>query len=89
VVSFKKDFSLGRMGIEDRRAILGALMESKYTEDKLATILSLQISVKREEALFNLGMISDRFDKRQIYDLNVCGWLCEIYLTPFLNNRFI
>ncbi|MCA9408280.1 MAG: DNA alkylation repair protein [Candidatus Omnitrophica bacterium] len=82
-----KEYNTNQFKMSDQCQILNDLMAQKYTEDKLASIIYMQLYWKEEAAAKQLELISEWFDNRWIADWNVCDWLCVRVLTPMLDCK--
>lgn len=70
-----------------QKEILDELVKHDYTEAKLSAIIYIQLFQKEADAEFQLSMFSNWFDKKWIYDWNVCDWLCVRLLSPLIDNH--
>lgn len=86
VQSVYKQNKLNELSPADQKKFLDELMKQNYTEDKLAAIIYVQLYLKDADVKFQLSMISNWFDKRWIYDWNVCDWLCVRLLSPLVDK---
>ena len=80
-----KDREIGLLSTKEQEILADSLISLPHTEEKLASILILQmywkdkIDLKRQ-----LKLISSWFDKKYIFDWNTCDWLCVRVLTPMV-----
>lgn len=81
----KKHF-LNESPFAEQKVVLDQLMSQDYTEEKLAAIIHMQLFLKNTDVKLQLSLISDWFDKKWVYDWNVCDWLCVRLLTPLLDS---
>lgn len=81
-----KQNKLNELSLTNQKKLLDELMKQDYTEDKLAAIIYVQLYLKDADVKFQLSMISNWFDKRCIYDWNVCDWLCVRLLSPLVDK---
>jgi 3-methyladenine DNA glycosylase AlkD len=81
-----KDYKLLEFEISEQIDLLNDLMNSQYTEDKLAAIIYIQLNWNKINEHEKIALISDWFDKELITDWNVCDWLCVRLLTPMIDN---
>ena len=81
-----KDYKLLEFDISEQIDLLNDLMNSEYTEDKLAAIIYIQLNWNKINEHEKIALISDWFDKELITDWNVCDWLCVRLLTPMIDN---
>jgi len=72
VESIHKQKKLGESSITDQKKILDLLMMQDYAEEKLAAVIYAQLYMKDVNVKFQPSMISGWFDKKWIYDWNVC-----------------
>jgi 3-methyladenine DNA glycosylase AlkD len=86
VQSVYKQNKLNELSLSNQKKFLDELMKQDYTEDKLAAIIYVQLYLKDADVKFQLSMISNWFDKRWIYDWNVCDWLCVRLLSPLVDK---
>jgi 3-methyladenine DNA glycosylase AlkD len=86
VQSVYKQNKLNELSPADQKKFLDELMKQDYTEDKLAAIIYVQLYLKDADVKFQLSMISNWFDKRWVYDWNVCDWLCVRLLSPLVDK---
>lgn len=73
--------------VTDQLTFLNNLMHQDYTEYKLAAILYLQLYGRGMDAETRLDLISGWFDQGEIYDWNVCDWLCVRTLSPMIDHE--
>lgn len=66
---------------------LNELMESEFTEPKLAAILFLQLYWKTGKETDIFTIVKIWFEKEWITDWNVCDWLCVRVLSPLLDSQ--
>lgn len=79
----EQDYSLEKAPLEERFALLEALLAVPFSEDKLFAILYMQLFlVENVDAGRILGFIEQIFAKNYIYDWNCCDWLCVRVLQP-------
>lgn len=83
-----KQNDLKALSLVEHKTILDQLMKQDFAEEKLAAILYAQIFLKDTDPKFQLSMISNWFDKKWIYDWNVCDWMCVRLLSPLVDNYF-
>lgn len=81
-----KQNKLNELLLSNLKKFLDELIKQDYTEDKLAAIIYVQLYLKDADVKFQLSMISNWFDKRWIYDWNVCDWLCVRLLSPLVDK---
>lgn len=81
-----KQNKLNELSLSNLKKFLDELIKQDYTEDKLAAIIYVQLYLKDADVKFQLSMISNWFDKRWIYDWNVCDWLCVRLLSPLVDK---
>jgi len=81
-----KEHQITEKPISKQIELLDDLMNQKYTEDKLAAILYIQIFWKNENEKQKIDLISEWFDHCLITDWNVCDWLCVRILSPMIDN---
>jgi 3-methyladenine DNA glycosylase AlkD len=63
------------------------LIRGEYAEEKLAAILFIQLFwLGKQNSTLILGLISDWFDERHIFDWNTTDWLCVKVLTPMIDS---
>jgi len=76
------------LGLKEKEQIeiLDELMQYQYTEGQLTSILFLQLYWKDKAPKLQLELISKWFDRKWIFDWNVCDWLCVRVLSPLLDN---
>lgn len=86
LLTLNKEQSLTQLDLADQIDLLNALMQSEFTESKLAAILYLQLFWEGLHLDLTLQMVSDWFDLGYIWDWNVCDWLCVRVLSPMLNR---
>jgi 3-methyladenine DNA glycosylase AlkD len=86
VQSVYKQNKLNVLPLSNQKIILDELMKQDYAEDKLAAIIYVQLYLKDADVKFQLSMISNWFDKKWIYDWNVCDWLCVRLLSPLVDK---
>jgi len=67
--------------------LVNGLMKGHFAEQKLAAILYIQLFWlgKKKNSLI-LGLISDWFDERYIFDWNTTDWLCVRLITPMIDS---
>jgi 3-methyladenine DNA glycosylase AlkD len=63
------------------------LTSNIHTEDKLAAIIYIQLYWEEYDPSLQLSMISNWFDKKWIFDWNVCDWLCVRVLNRIVNTE--
>jgi 3-methyladenine DNA glycosylase AlkD len=80
-------FSLNKQSQEYQLEVLNDLMQSSFTEDKLAAIIYLQLNWKTVGVEATLAAVESWFDNNWINDWNVCDWLCVRILTPVLDVK--
>lgn len=79
----EQEYSLEQAPLEERFALLEALLAVPFSEDKLFAILYMQLFlVENVEAGELLDFIEQNFAKNYIYDWNCCDWLCVRVLQP-------
>ena len=81
----KKSY-LNEMPQKAQLNFLNELMKDIHTEDKLAAIIYIQIYWGRIDTVFQLRTISNWFEKKWIFDWNVCDWLCVRTLTRLVDS---
>ena len=81
-----KQNKLNELSLSNQKKFLDELMKQDYAEDKLAAIIYVQLYLKDADVKFQLSMISNWFEKRWIYDCNVCDWLCVLLLSPLVDK---
>ena len=79
-------FNLTGMPFTMQVELVSDLMRQKYTEDKLAAILYLQLFWSEKYTSEKIDLISGWFNESLITDWNVCDWLCVRILTPMLDQ---
>ena len=68
---------LDQLPMNRQVGLVNGLMRSPLAEHKLAAILYIQLFwLGKQKNTFLLGIISDWFDDRYIYDWNTTDWLC-------------
>jgi 3-methyladenine DNA glycosylase AlkD len=87
LLEMDKEVRFTHMGIDVQIDILNELMRQKYTDEKLAAILYLQLFWQNTAVETQLELISNWFDRSYIWDWNVCDWLCVRVLTPLLEKH--
>ena len=80
------DHNLLESGIEKQNIILDDLMGHSHTEEKIASIIFMQLYWNNIDVQKQMKVISNWFDKKWIFDWNVCDWLCVRVLTPLLDS---
>jgi len=69
-------------------SIAKKFIEKKYTEDKLAGILFIQLFLLKRENHKSIVLLIERlFDDKKIFDWNTCDWMCVRLLTPIIENK--
>jgi 3-methyladenine DNA glycosylase AlkD len=81
-----KECKLLEFDITEQIDLLNDLMNSEYTEDKLAAIIYIQLNWNNKNEQKKIALISNWFDKELITDWNVCDWLCVRLLSPMIDN---
>jgi len=81
-----KQNKLNELSPADQKKFLDELMKRDYAEDKLAAIIYVQLYLNDADVKFQLTMISNWFDKRWVYDWNICDWLCVRLLSPLVDK---
>jgi len=81
-----KQNKLNELSLSNQKKLLDESIQQEYAEDKLAAIIYVQLYLKDADVKFQLSMISNWFDKRWVYDWNVCDWLCVRLLTPLVDK---
>ena len=67
--------------------LVNRLMKGSYAEEKLAAILYMQLFwLGKQKNSMMMGMISDWFDEKHIFDWNTTDWLCVKVITPMLGS---
>ena len=67
--------------------MVNGLMKGHFAEQKLAAILYVQLFwLGKKKNSFIIGLISDWFDGRYIFDWNTTDWLCVRLLTPMVDS---
>jgi len=79
-------FGISELKDEKQIVIFDELMQYKFTEGQLASILFLQLYWKNKNTKLQLDLISKWFDNQWIFDWNICDWLCVRILSPMLDN---
>jgi 3-methyladenine DNA glycosylase AlkD len=78
---------LDRLPMNRQVSLVNGLMRSHLAEHKLAAILYVQLFwLGKRKNSFLLGIISDWFDDRYIYDWNTTDWLSVKVLAPLLDT---
>jgi 3-methyladenine DNA glycosylase AlkD len=78
---------LNQLPMNQQVSLVNGLMRSKLAEHKLAAILYIQLFwLGDQKTSFLIGLISDWFDDRHIYDWNTTDWLSVKVLTPLLDS---
>ncbi|HSG32478.1 MAG TPA: DNA alkylation repair protein [Thermodesulfobacteriota bacterium] len=74
-----KDYIDGEMDLDQQLDLAFALIEEKYTEDKIAgTMFMQEILIPKGimKPKRNIKRLSELFSNGHIYDWNVCDWFC-------------
>jgi 3-methyladenine DNA glycosylase AlkD len=79
------EFNLAEIPLEDQAATIRRLFESTYTEDKLASILFLQLYRCGNYDREILELLSGVLDDKLIADWNVCDWLGVRVISPIID----
>lgn len=79
--------SLPNRSLSEQLELMNLLMTHGYTEPKLTAILYAQLYLKMEDISRILPSIEAWFDEGDIFDWNVCDWLCTRFLTTALNEK--
>ncbi len=77
---------LNELSLSKQKKLLNELIQREYAEEKLAAIIYVQLYLKDTDVKFQLSMISSWFDKRWVYDWNICDWLCVRLLSPLVDK---
>lgn len=78
---------LDQLPMNRQVSLVNGLMRSRLAEHKLAAILYVQLFwVGKQKNSFLIGIISDWFDDRYIYDWNTTDWLSVKVLAPLLDS---
>lgn len=78
---------LDQLPMNRQVGLVNGLMRSPLAEHKLAAILYIQLFwLGKQKNTFLLGIISDWFDDRYIYDWNTTDWLCVKVLAPMVDS---
>lgn len=85
VQSVEKEVRITSLPLADQIRFLNDLMQSEYTEPKLAAILYIQLNWKTQYPQQTLNLCANWFDQAWITDWNVCDWLCVRLLSPVLD----
>jgi 3-methyladenine DNA glycosylase AlkD len=78
---------LNELSPDNQKEILDELVRHDYTEAKLSAIIYVQLFQKEADVRTQLSMFSNWFDKKWIYDWNVCDWLCVRLLSPLVDKH--
>lgn len=84
--TINREEKISALSPEKQAYILDELMQSPWTEDKLAAILIMQLFWSDAEVLAGIDRISNWFKNQWISDWNVCDWLCVRILTPLIDT---
>lgn len=82
-----KLYKLNELSLDNQKDLLDELVKHDYTEAKLSAIIYVQLFLKEADVEFQLSMFSNWFDKKWIFDWNVCDWLCVRLLSPLVDNH--
>ncbi len=78
---------LVELSLNRQVGLVNRLMKGSYAEEKLAAILYMQLFwLRKHKNSMMMGMISDWFDERLIFDWNTTDWLCVKVLTPLIES---
>ncbi|MBX3006852.1 MAG: DNA alkylation repair protein [Melioribacteraceae bacterium] len=77
---------LNELSRTEQKEILDELVKHEYSESKLAAIIYVQLFLLGTDVKFQLSMFSNWYDKKWIYDWNVCDWLCVRLLSPLVDS---
>jgi 3-methyladenine DNA glycosylase AlkD len=83
----EKEFSLSSKSLAEQEDLLNELMRQKFTEDKIAAVLYIQLLWKSSINYPILKLASRWFDDGLITDWNVCDWLCVRVLAPMIDQH--
>ncbi len=79
--------NLDQLPLNRQVSLVNGLMRSPLAEHKLAAVLYIQLFwLGKQNNVFLLGIISDWFDDRHIYDWNTTDWLCVKVLAPMVDS---
>jgi len=76
VKEISKKYSLQNEPLRTQIKFLDDLVSQEYTEDKLASIIFIQLNWEEIGVWEQLSVLSNWFDNKWIFDWNVCDWLC-------------
>ncbi len=85
VKEVNREYGLSSAPYQQQSNVLNRLMNSPFTEDKLAAVLYLQLFWKNTKPRAILDITAGWFDRQWISDWNVCDWLCVRLLTPLVD----
>ena len=87
LLEMNKSQELDQLPLNRQVGLVNGLMRSALAEHKLAAILYVQLFwLGKYKNTFLLGIISDWFDDRYIYDWNTTDWLCVKVLAPMVDS---
>jgi len=83
---FIKEHSINSKPLKVQLEFINTLMENTYTDEKLAAILFIQLYWNETDPGIQLKTISSWFDKKWVFDWNVCDWLCVKVLNRLIDK---
>jgi 3-methyladenine DNA glycosylase AlkD len=87
LLDLNKEEGLTGLAMNQQVGIVNGLMKSGLAEEKLAAILYIQLFwLGKQKNAFLMGLITDWFDDRYIFDWNTTDWLCVKVLTPLVET---
>jgi len=87
LLELNREFCFEQLPLNRQVSIVYGLMRGQIAEDKLAAILYMQLFwVGKQKNRLIMGLVSDWFDDRLIYDWNTCDWLSVKVLTPLVDS---
>ncbi len=88
LVSFIKDNQLDKWPLEEQLSLAIAFFEEEMAEDKLTGVLYLEnYLMNKIHWSDQLARFQEIFDKRWIFDWNVCDWFCVKVLGPIIREN--
>jgi 3-methyladenine DNA glycosylase AlkD len=82
----RKD-GLDELPMNRQVSLVKNLIRGEYAEEKLAAILFIQLFwLGKQKSPLIVGLISDWFDDRYIFDWNTTDWLSLKVLTPMIDS---
>ena len=84
---YKKEH-IGELSLNKQLNLALSFFAEEYAEDKLAGILFLQIYLYNKfDYKILLSKFESIFDKKYIYDWNICDWFCVRVLGPIIKEN--